>query len=81
MTRLDALWPAIRRALHTERWVALSQIYRAVEASVTLDAEDHMPDAPGSTGARWKRNVRNVLQSKKVRGDVKWDARTASYKL
>lgn len=81
MTHLDDLWPAIRRALHTDRWTSLSQIYRAVEASVTLDAEDHMPDALGSTGARWKRNVRNVLQSRKARGDVKWDSRTASYKL
>lgn len=81
MTHLDDLWPAIRRALRTDRWTSLSQIYRAVEQSVSLDAEDYLPDAPGSTGARWKRNVRNVLQSRKTRGDVQWDSRTASYKL
>lgn len=81
MTHLDELWGAIRRVLQTSRWTRLADIYAAVESAVVLDAEDYEPDAPGSSQPKWKRNVRNVLQSRKVRDDVQWDKQSASYKL
>ena len=81
MTHLDELWRAIRRVLQTSRWTRLPDIYAAVESFVVLDAEDYEPEAPGSFQPKWKRNVRNVLQSRKSRGDVQWDKTSASYKL
>jgi hypothetical protein len=69
----DELWAAIRGSLHVDRWISLSELYRRVESTISLDPDDHDPDAPGSEGARWKRNVRNVLQRRKALGHVEWD--------
>ncbi len=72
MTHADEFWRAIERFLRRDTWLPLVSIYRDVGDSVKLDREDMMPDAPGSSGLRWRRNVRNVLQSAKAQGRVEW---------
>lgn len=54
-------------------WYSLDEIYRIVEDRAPLEADDLLPDAPGSKGIRWQRNVRNVLQKAKHDGRLIWD--------
>lgn len=79
MTRAETLWSAIRKGMSTTRWTPLQIIYRCVEESINLDAEDQLPEAPGSTGPKWKRNVRNVLQRRRTTGEVSWNG-SAEYR-
>jgi hypothetical protein len=81
MTHHDELWRAVQRSLSKSRWTRLSDLYSAVAKAVALDPrEDFEPDAPSSSGERWKRNVRNVLQRRKGLGHVIWDNH-ARYRL
>jgi len=54
------------------QWVRLADLYSLVEQYRQLDDEDWDVDAPGSSSPRWQRNVRNVLQRRKVCGDIDW---------
>jgi len=56
-----------------ERWVALKEIYQIVEEHWDLDDEDLDPQSPDSTSPKWKRNVRNKLQTEKRKGEIQWD--------
>lgn len=80
MTHSDELWDAIQRTLSSDRWMALRDLYRGVEKRVSLDDEDHLPQAPGSDVPKWMRNVRNVLQQRKALGHVLWNG-SAQYRL
>lgn len=80
MTHLDALWRAIQKTLPRNRWMSLTELYRGVEARVSLDAEDFLPEAPSSDTPKWRRNVRNVLQRRKALNQVLWNG-NAQYKL
>jgi len=80
LTHQEDLWTAIRAGLPHDRWLPLADIYDLVAQSVTLDAEDADPQVAGSAVPRWKRNVRNVLQTRKRRGDILWDG-NAGYRL
>lgn len=55
-----------------ERWTPLQELYRIVEAE--------FPAVRSDLASRWRRNVRNVLQHRRARGDVLWDEQ-GGYKL
>lgn len=65
-------------------WLTVPELYELVEAHGHLSSSDWEPDAPNSNGIRWRRNVRNVLQSRKSRvgrgGTFEWDPETHRYR-
>jgi hypothetical protein len=73
MLRLPDIWDVIRQNLSKETWTSLEGIYRIVERNTHLDNDDFGPQAPGSDISTWERNVRNVLQYRKKKGEVEWD--------
>jgi len=73
MTHLPEIWDLLQTYMPRGQWVSLEQIYNLVERTWTLDNEDMEPQAPGSDIPKWKRNVRNVLQYRKNRGQIQWD--------
>jgi hypothetical protein len=80
MTHLPEIWDCIREHLPRRTWVPLDDIYALVERRLSLDREDHKPQAPGSLIPKWKRNVRNVLQYRKRKGEVEWN-KHAHYRM
>lgn len=60
-----------------DQWVPLAEIYELIERSGRLLPADWDSDAPNSSGIRWQRNVRNVLQKLKSPigggGVFEWD--------
>lgn len=80
MTHLPEIWKCIKERLPRRRWIPLVDIYSLVKDELVLDREDHEPQSPKSLVPKWKRNVRNVLQYRKVTGDIEWDER-GSYRL
>ena len=80
MTQSPEFWRVIQKTLRKDRWTPLEDLYIAVERTISLDREDFLPQAPGSSIPKWKRNVRNVLQRRKLRGDIAWDG-DAHYRL
>ncbi len=50
-----------------------------VEENLNLDNEDYEPQSPSSPIPKWKRNVRNVLQRRKHKGEIKWNGRGEYY--
>ena len=66
-------------------WLTLSEMYAIVERHATLTNADWEADAPGSTGVRWQRNVRNLLQKRNAPvgsgGVFEWDADSRRYRL
>lgn len=67
---MGAVWDVLQRWMPGAGPMTLQQIYELVESHLSLDAEDQGSD--GFTQTVWKRNVRNVLQHHKVRGDIGW---------
>jgi hypothetical protein len=65
--------------------MTMTEIYRLVETHASLTASDWEPQAAGSKGTRWKRNVRNVLQKRKSEvgggGMFEWDRARRTYRL
>jgi len=57
------------------QWVLLEKIYEIVEKHGDLDTEDLEPQSPTSDIPKWKRNVRNVLQYRKRKGEIEWDGK------
>jgi hypothetical protein len=66
------IWPALKAAMNEESWTSLDELYRAVEKALPAVSEESSP--------RWRRNVRNVLQHRRARGEVAWNGHGA-YKL
>ena len=73
MIHLPEIWDVILRHMPRGRWVSLDEIYQMVESYGNLDAEDFEPQSPTSDIPKWKRNVRNVLQYWKGKGEIRWD--------
>lgn len=73
ITKLHEIWELINSKLPRDEWVALSKIYSTVENDINLTEDDFLPSAPKSDEPKWMRNVRNVLQSKKINGEIAWD--------
>lgn len=80
MAHCYEMWPVIEQRLRKAAWTPLEEIYRVVETSFSLDAEDWMPAAPGSRDVRWRRNVRNVLPQRRGIAEVQL-RRPALYRL
>lgn len=73
MLRSPEIWDTIFRSMEMNTWVRLGDIYKLIEKNCKLDPDDFLPQSPGSNTPKWKRNVRNVLQRRKTKGDINWD--------
>ena len=73
ITKLHEIWEVIDSEFPRDEWVPLQHIYTLVESKVPLKPDDFLPSAPKSDEPKWMRNVRNVLQSRKINGDIAWD--------
>jgi hypothetical protein len=80
MLSCPEIWSILKRWMPKGSWVDLQDLYHIVEDHASLRNDDFEPDAPGSTGLRWQRNVRNALQAHKRQGDIAWDG-NAHYRL
>ena len=76
MIHRPKIWNIIQTHMPRERWISLGEIYQMVERYGNLDVEDFEPQSPTSDIPKWKRNVRNVLQYRKSRGEIQWDGNT-----
>ena len=72
MLRQAEIWSIMRDRLPRGKWISLREIYDLVERHANFDDEDFMPQ-PNSTTPKWKRNVRNVLQGRKNKGEIRWN--------
>ena len=72
MTRHGEIWPVLGRVLDDKKWISVAEIYDRLARELRLSDEEF--------DSRWKRNVRNVLQRRKARGDILWD-RHGKYRL
>lgn len=73
ITQLHEIWNVIDFELPRDEWIPLQSIYSLIELKIQLKSDDFLPSAPKSDEPKWMRNVRNVLQSRKTKGDVAWD--------
>ena len=80
MIHLPGIWNIIKCNMPQGQWIHLDEIYNIVEKHGKLDAEDYEPQSPVSDLPRWKRNVRNVMQYRKEKGEIEWDGQ-ANYRL
>lgn len=80
MTHLPDIWACIKEYLPRNRWVPLEDIYVLIQRNIRLDYEDEQPQSPRSSIPKWKRNVRNVLQYRKMNDDIEWD-RKGNYRM
>ena len=76
MIQLPEIWDIIRCKMPKDKWLALQDIYELVSRNGQLDNEDLEPQSPTSDLPKWKRNVRNVLQYRKGKGEIEWDGDT-----
>lgn len=74
------IWAIMENHLSHDTWTPIEQIYRLVEGHAVLDEQDFQPAGPRSVQIRWQRNVRNVLQRRKTKGDILWNG-TAHYMI
>lgn len=73
MIHLPQIWSILRTRMPNSGWLSLQDIYELVDSHGILDDEDYEPQSPTSDLPKWKRNVRNVLQYRKQRGEIEWD--------
>lgn len=73
ITTLNKIWEIINAELTRDEWVPLQNIYSLIETNVKLKPDDFLPSAPTISEPKWMRNVRNVLQHRKIIGDIAWD--------
>ena len=73
ITRLHEIWEIIASELPRDEWIPLQSIYTLVESKIRLKPDDLLSSAPKSDEPKWIRNVRNVLQSRKTKGEIAWD--------
>lgn len=73
ITKLREIWETIDSEFPRDEWVPLQNIYSLIETNIRLSPDDFLPSAPESDEPKWMRNVRNVLQQRKVSGDIAWD--------
>ena len=72
ITSQSQIWNLIKSKLPKDKKTDLQIIYTLVEDNISLSEEDFDPESPSSGLPKWKRNVRNVLQSRKEIGDIVW---------
>ncbi|HEX5585025.1 hypothetical protein [Gaiella sp.] len=77
---LDQIEVCLFRYMDRGRWYGITELYELVERHAVLTDADWLPAAPRSASPRWKRNVRNWLQSRKTSGAIEWRNR-AEYRV
>lgn len=73
MTRIPVIWSCLKCNLQRNVWIDIQDIYKLVQKNVSLDQEDYIAQSPSSDIPKWMRNVRNVLQYRKTKGEIDWD--------
>lgn len=73
ITKLQEIWDVIDYELPRDEWIPLQKIYTLVKSKLQLKPDDFLPSAPQSEEPKWMRNVRNVLQGRKISGNIAWD--------
>lgn len=73
MIHLPKIWTCIKGKMTRGEWVDIENIYGLIEKNNSLDKEDFEWQSPSSSIPRWKRNVRNVLQYRKNKGEIEWN--------
>ncbi len=81
MIRSYQIRQIIKEHMSKNRWVSLDNIYLLIERYCNLDIEDSKSSAPGNIEPKWKRNVRNVLQTDKKAGKIVWAEVNAKYMI
>ena len=76
MLHSNEIWQIITQHMPRNKWLKLWDIYEIVERHGDLDEDDLKPVVKGYMGENpqlvWGRNVRNVLQRKKL-VEIEWD--------
>ena len=80
MIHSDEIWDIVQSKMPRGQWISLEQMYDMVRKFGTLDDEDFEWQSPTSDVPKWKRNVRNVLQHKKLKSEIEWNKK-AEYRL
>ena len=81
MIRAYKIRKIINEHMPKNRWVSLDNIYLLIERYGNLDIEDSNFSAPGNIEPKWKRNVRNVLQTDKKAGKILWAEVNSEYMI
>ena len=80
ITSQHTLRNLILKELPKDSWINLLEIYRIVEANIgDFKSGDFEPLADYNQQERWKRNVRNALQTLKRKGQIQWDGKANYY--
>ena len=80
MIHLWTIWSCIKKRMPRGKWVDIGDIYDLIEKNNSLDEEDFEWQSPSSSIPKWMRNVRNVLQYRKSKGEIEWNGQRG-YKL
>ena len=81
ITNQETFRNIILEKLPKNSWTNLSEIYQIVETNIeSFESGDFDPLADYNQQERWKRNVRNALQTLKGKDQIQWDG-NANYFL
>ncbi|MEC7262956.1 MAG: hypothetical protein VXW38_04395 [Bacteroidota bacterium] len=81
ITKQETFRKIILEKLPKDSWINLSEIYHIVENNIDhFESGDFDPLADYNQQERWKRNVRNALQTLKAKDKIEWDG-NANYFL
>ncbi len=81
ITKQETFRKIILEKLPKDSWINLSEIYQIVENNIDhFESGDFHPLADYNQQERWKRNVRNALQTLKAKNKIEWDG-NANYLL
>lgn len=81
MIRAYKIRQIINEHMPKNNWISLENIYLLVERYGNLDLDDSKSSAPENIEPKWKRNVRNVLQTDKNAGKIAWAKVRAEYMI
>lgn len=71
----------INEHIPKNHWISLKNIYLCIERHGDLEIDDTKSSAPGNLEPKWKRNIRNVLQTDKQAGIILWAKAGAEYMI
>jgi len=81
ITNQETFRNIILEKLPKNSWINLLEIYQIVESNIDhFESDDFDPLADYNQQERWKRNVRNALQTLKAKDKIQWDG-NANYLL
>jgi 5-methylcytosine-specific restriction protein A len=80
-TPAATLWSSIQGILTENTWTPLQDIYAHVKGDVTFDLDDEQPEVGDAEQPAWKRNIRNVLQSRSKKSVERNQVGKGEYRL